>query len=62
MALTDHRSKNLELRSRTLVATYMNWGKSLGLLRRDPHKLVKLMTVFSHFDFSQYEISHLKAA
>jgi hypothetical protein len=40
-ALTDRHSKNLDLRSHPLVATYMNWAESPGLLRRDPPKLVK---------------------
>jgi hypothetical protein len=41
-ALTDCRSKNLELWSHPLVATYTNWAESPGLLHRDPPKLVKV--------------------
>jgi hypothetical protein len=40
-ALTDHRSKNLELLSHPLVATYTNRAESPELLHRNPPKLVK---------------------
>jgi hypothetical protein len=40
-ALTDHRSKNLELRSQPLAAIYMNKVESSGPLYMDPPKLVK---------------------
>jgi hypothetical protein len=40
-ALTDRRSKNLELRSHPLVATYTNRAESPRLLHWDLPKLVK---------------------
>jgi hypothetical protein len=41
MALTDHRSKNLELWSHPLTAIYMNQVESSGPLHRDCPKSVK---------------------
>jgi hypothetical protein len=41
LALTDHRSKNLELWSHLLAAIYMNQVESFGSLHRDLPKLVK---------------------
>jgi hypothetical protein len=40
-ASTDRHSKNLELRSHPLIATYTNRAESPGLLHRDDPKLVK---------------------
>jgi hypothetical protein len=40
-ALTHRRSRNLELRSHRLIATYTNQAESPGPLHKGPPKLVK---------------------